>query len=588
MSDVFISYARSTEREAKAVADALRALGYQVWRDDEIPAHRSFADVIEERLRLSKAVVVVWSAEAVRSEWVQSEADRARAEHKLIQLSIDGAALPMPFDRIQCADLAGWSGDASHPGWAKVAASVQALVGGAGQSGRPARAAAAQPRALSVCVLPFMNISGDPEQEYFSDGISEDIITDLSKVSALSVVARNTAFTFKGRTLEVPEIANKLGVSHVLEGSIRKAGNRVRITAQLIDGVKGDHVWAERWDRDLTDIFALQDEISQAIVAALKLKLLPEEKSAIASRGTQSPEAYELFLMAREEMFSGNYGDPRREETMVRLCQRAVEIDPGYARAWALLGASQSLLSYNRGRGGDTGVAAAEKAQALDPTLGVPHAVKAKALHQDGDTEGAFAEIDLALALEPDSPEVLGTASMLFYQERRLEEAGRLFEKELETNEANVGAAGMLISVRWALKDFDGAREAAKEGLERAEKALAKDRNNGFAMGFGVDALLVLGEPDRARQWMNRALLVDPDNLLVRYNFACSTAARLGDVDAAIALIEPVLARDEGHLVVGAAIDPDLDLLRDDPRFQQNAGAGPGARRGEGVSWASL
>ena len=343
----------------------------------------------------------------------------------------------------------------------------------------------------------------------------------------------------------------------------------MRITAQLIDGVKGDHVWAERWDRDLTDIFALQDEISQAIVAALKLKLLPEEKSAIASRGTQSPEAYELFLMAREEMFSGNYGDPRREETMVRLCQRAVEIDPGYARAWALLGASQSLLSYNRGRGGDTGVAAAEKAQALDPTLGVPHAVRAKALHQDGDTEGAFAEIDLALTLEPDSPEVLGTASMLFYQERRLEEAGRLFEKELETNEANVGAAGMLISVRWALKDFDGAREAAKEGLERAEKALAKDRNNGFAMGFGVDALLVLEEPDRARQWMNRALLVDPDNLLVRYNFACSTAARLGDVDAAIALIEPVLARDEGHLVVGAAIDPDLDLLRDDPRFQK-------------------
>ncbi|HEY1562943.1 MAG TPA: TIR domain-containing protein [Caulobacteraceae bacterium] len=571
MSDVFISYARSTEAEARTVADALRALGYDVWRDDEIPAHRSFADVIEERLRASKAVVVVWSAEAAKSEWVQSEADRARAERKLVQLTLDGAALPMPFDRIQCADLTSWAGDRTHPGWMKVAASVEALVGRGEAPAKAGKAASVAdgPPQLAICVLPFMNISGDPEQEYFSDGISEDIITDLSKVSALFVVARNTAFTFKGKSVEMTEIARRLGVSHVLEGSVRKAGNRVRITAQLIDGAKGGHVWAERWDRDLTDIFALQDEISRAIVTALKLKLLPEEKTAIAARGTQSPEAYELYLMAREEMFSGNYGDPRREETMVRLCQRAVEIDPGYARAWAVLGAAQSLLAYNRGRGGDTGVAAAEKAQALDPALGVPHAVKAKALHQAGDTEAAFAEIDRALALEPDSLEVLGIASMLFYQERRLEEAARLFEKELESNEASVGSAGMLISVRWAMKDFDGAREAAKIGLERAERALAKDRNNGFAMGFGVDALLVLGEPDRAKQWMNRALLVDPDNLLVRFNFACSMCARQGDVDGALALLEPVLARDEGHLVMGAAIDPDLDLLREDPRFQK-------------------
>jgi adenylate cyclase len=568
MSDVFISYARPNEREAKAVAASLQAMGYDVWRDDEIPAHRSFADVIEERLRLSKAVVVIWSTEAVKSQWVQSEADRARADDKLVQLTLDGGALPMPFDRIQCVNLSGWSGDPAHPGLAKVAASVEALAGGA-RSGRPARVAAAQPPALSVCVLPFINISGDPEQEYFSDGISEDIITDLSKVSALSVVARNTAFTFKGKSLEIPEIARKLGVSHVLEGSVRKAGNRVRITAQLIDGAKGDHAWAERWDRDLTDIFALQDEISQAIVAALKLKLLPEEKSAIASRGTQSPEAYELYLMAREELLNGNFGDPRREETMIRLCQKAIEIDPGYARAWALLGVGQSQLSFNRGRGGDDGVAAAEKAETLDATLGAPHAVKAKALHQAGDTEGAFAEIDRALDLEPDSVEVLAIGGLLFYQERRLEEAARLFEKELAGNESNVGSAGMLISVRWALKDFEGAREAARMTLERAEAAVAKDRNNGFAMGFGVDALVILGETDRARQWMNRAMLVDPDNLLLRYNFACSTSARLGDVDAAIALIEPVLARDEGHLVMGAAIDPDFDALREDPRFQK-------------------
>ena len=129
-------------------------------------------------------------------------------------------------------------------------------------------------------------MSGDPEQEYFSDGISEDIITDLSKVSALSVVARNTAFNFKGQSLDVKEVASSLGVSHVLEGSVRKAGTRVRITAQLIDGAAGDHLWADRYDRELTDIFDIQDEISKAIVAALRVKLLPEEKKAIEDRGT--------------------------------------------------------------------------------------------------------------------------------------------------------------------------------------------------------------------------------------------------------------------------------------------------------------
>ena len=155
-------------------------------------------------------------------------------------------------------------------------------------------------------------MSGDVEQEYFSDGISEDIITDLSKVSALSVVARNTAFTFKGKSVKVPEVARELGVSHVLEGSVRKAGGRVRITAQLIDGAAGDHVWAERYDRDLTDIFALQDEISEAIVKALKLKLLPEEKAAIEQRGTDNVDAYNLYLMARSYYVTGNQGDPRQ------------------------------------------------------------------------------------------------------------------------------------------------------------------------------------------------------------------------------------------------------------------------------------
>ena len=192
----------------------------------------------------------------------------------------------------------------------------------------------AQPRQrLSICVLPFSNMSGDPEQEYFSDGITEDIITDLCKVSTLAVVSRNTAFSFKGRHVDIAQVARQVGATHVLEGSVRRVGNRVRITAQLIEGATDSHLWAERYDRDLNDIFALQDEISEAIVDALKLKLLPAERKAIEQRSTTNPDAYKLYLMARQYNAMGN---SHHRDVTVRLCQRAVEIDPGYARAWAL------------------------------------------------------------------------------------------------------------------------------------------------------------------------------------------------------------------------------------------------------------
>ena len=236
--------------------------GYSVWRDDELPAHRAYADVIEERLTAAKAVVVIWSAEAVKSR-LGALGGRPGARRTASWCSSASTArrLPMPFDQIQCADLAGWTGDPDAPAWRKVVDSVAELSAGAR---RPPLAAgrAADGQAYSICVLPFANMSGDPEQEYFSDGISEDIITDLSKVSALSVVSRNTAFSFKGKHVDVRATWRaQLGVSHVLEGSVRKAGNRVRITAQLIDGASDSHVWAERYDRDLDDIFALQDEI---------------------------------------------------------------------------------------------------------------------------------------------------------------------------------------------------------------------------------------------------------------------------------------------------------------------------------------
>jgi adenylate cyclase len=565
VADVFISYARSTASQAQRVAEALRALGYDVWRDDELPAHRAYAEVIEERLQAAKAVVVIWSSEAVKSEWVQSEADTARTDHKLVQLIVDGSKLPRPFDRIQCADLTGWTGDLEAHDWRKVVASVGDLVGG-GQAASAA-AAAVTPRKLSICVLPFANMSGDPEQEYFSDGISEDIITDLSKVSALSVVARNTAFTFKGKNVKVPDVARELDVSHVLEGSVRKAGNRVRITAQLIDGAAGDHVWAERYDRDLTDIFALQDEISEAIVKALKLRLLPQEKKAIERRGTESVEAYDLYLLARSYWLTGN-AEARAQEAIERLCRRAVEIDPGYAQAWALMAVGQYNLHRSNWRANDAGQAALDRAFALNPDLPEARSIKAGILSFAGRHDEAAAEIAAALRLDPESYEVNRRAAGLSYGRGRLAEAVPYLEKAAALMETDVASPAMLVSCYTSLADRENLQRAARLAVARAEKAVAQDRSNGSAMSVGVFGLAALGEKDRAKEWMDRAVLIDPDNLGMRYNFACALATSLGDHAAALGMLGPVLDRDAGGHVNSVKTDPDFASLRDDPRFQ--------------------
>ncbi len=571
MSDVFVSYARSTETEARQIADALRGLGHNVWRDDQLPAHRSYGEVIEERLRAAKAVVVVWSAEAIRSQWVRAEADMAREAGTLVQLTVDGAMPPIPFNQIQCADLRNWAGEIDSPAWRKIADSIIALTGplesaGSGQGGAPA------PQKLSICVLPFENMSGDAEQEYFSDGISEDIITDLSKISALSVVARNTAFRFKGKDIDVKDVALQLGVSHVLEGSVRKAGARVRITAQLIDGKAGDHLWAERYDRDLTDIFAIQDEISKAIVAALRVKLLPKEKKAIEQRGTSSADAYNLYLMARQHWISGNVGDVRRDEVSVRICKQAVAVDPSYARAWALMALAQAELRFRHGRDVDA-LPAAERALELDPNLPEAHCIKARYLQEEGHEEDARMMIEKALRLDPESFEVNKEAGRLTFRQGRIEEACGYFEKAASLMDSDYHDSGMLITCYQAMGDEAGVRRAAKMTQERAEKAVTQDASNGAALGWGAVSLSSLGEPVRAKEWIDRALMIDPDNNTMRYNLACSLATYLKDIDKAMELLGPYFDRVSISELKHCAIDPDMNPLRDHPRFRQMVAA---------------
>jgi adenylate cyclase len=570
MSDIFISYARPNETQARLAGDALRERGYGVWRDDELPAHRAYSEVIEERIKAAKAVLVLWSADAARSQWVRAEADAAREAGTLVQVSLDASLPPMPFNQIQCAELAGWSGNRDAPGWKKVEASIASLIGES-HGGALADDAREPARRVAVCVLPFLNMSGDAEQEYFSDGISEDIITDLSKVSSLSVVARNTAFTYKGRAMHVKEVARELGVTHVLEGSVRKAGDRVRINAQLIDGQMGDHVWAERYDRDLTDIFAIQDEISKAIVAALQLKLLPKEKKAIEHRGTASPEAYNLYLLARQHWISGNKGDRRRDDVVVRICKQATAIDPQYARAWALMALAQTERRFWHGIEEENSLPAAEKAIELDPEIAEAYCVRARYLQVDGKIAEANAALATALKLDPDNWEVNKEVAFLTFRQGRIAHSVPYFEKATELMETDFHDPTMLITCYAAMKRQDDLLRVARIAAERAEKAIALDPGNGFALGSGAAALATIGDRTRAKEWAARAVLIDPDNISMRYNLACGLAY-MGDVDGVNEMLLPYFEKVSITQLQHCTLDPDMDLMRENPRFQEMVG----------------
>ena len=253
---------------------------------------------------------------------------------------------------------------------------------------------------------------------------------------------------------------------------------------------------------------------------------------------------------------------------MERLCRRAVDLDPGYAQAWARMAGAQYTLRRSHGRAGDGGQAALDRALTLNPDLAEARAIKAQMLAYAGRHEEAAAEIAVALRLDPESWDVNFYAGYISYTQGQLEDAVRHYEKAAALIETDLTAPFMLVSCYAALGDGENTRRVARIALTRAEKAVAQDRSNGYAMGVGAGALAALGESQRAKDWMDRAVLIDPDNMLMRYNFACILAALLGEPDTALDMLGPVLERDVGNNLDAAKTDPDLDGLRDVPRFQ--------------------
>jgi adenylate cyclase len=428
-------------------------------------------------------------------------------------------------------------------------------------------AASAGQERPSIAVLPFVNMSGDPEQEYFSDGITEDIITDLSKVSGLFVVARNTAFTYKGKHVDVQEVAKRLGVNFILEGSVRKAGARVRVTGQLINGKDSGHVWADRFDRDLTDIFAIQDEITHAIVEQLKVKLLPQEKKSIGQTPTGNVEAYTYYLRGRQffHRHSKSYYQLAR-----RMFAKAVELDPAYARAYAGIADCDSFLFLHYSAPVEIkGIfETSAKALALESSLAEAHASQALALSLEERYEEAMAEFEKAIALDPNSFEGHYFYARACFAQGKLERAAALFERAAEIKPDDYQSACLLVQIYRSL-GRDGEKEsAARRGIERAERELTLHPDNPRPAYLGATALVELGQNDRAKEWLARTLAIDPDDILTQYNAAC-IYSRLGEIDTAFDLLERLLPHPNPETKAWIKHDSDFDPLRDHPRYQK-------------------
>jgi adenylate cyclase len=567
---VFLSYARDDVDAARQLADGLGQAGHDVWWDRHLHGGSRFAKEIDRALKDAEAVVVLWSEASLDSAWVQDEAAEARDSERLVPVAIGSAKPPLGFRQFHTIDLGSWNGHGRPDALDELLDAIESTCRSDARQEKSTASETAKMRAKAfICVLPFENMSGEPEQEYFSDGITEDIITDLSKVSALSVIARNTAFGFKHQNPDVKEVAQKLGVSHVLEGSVRKVGNRVRITAQLIDGAVGDHVWADRYDRDLTDIFEIQDEISKAIVEALKIKLLPQEKKAIENRVTTNVDAYNLYLMARQQWIDGGLGNPRREETIVRLCQQATRLDPDYADAWALMALAQAELRFFYARDEDA-VPAAERALAINPGLAAAHCVKARYLEEEGRAEEAEKQVRTALKLDPESWEVNREAARMLFRHSHIREAIPFFEKAASLMDTDWNSPVMLTTCYHAIGDEQQVRRVARLSADRATRVITQDATNGSALAGGAIGLAILGERERAREWIQRALLLDPENLAMRYNIACSLIQEFQQAEEALDTLQPWFEKlNTATRIRHVEADPDLDPVRDHPRFKK-------------------
>jgi len=427
-----------------------------------------------------------------------------------------------------------------------------------------AEASAAPPDA-SIAILPFVNMSGSADNEYFSDGLSEELLNLFTRLQSLRVCSRTTSFALKGTTIDMPTIARQLNVRYVLEGSVRRSGERVRITAQFIDAVEDRHLWSETYDRELQDIFAVQDEIAAHIVDALKLKLTPNEQQAMRST-TEDANALDYYLRGREQFHRTEAGhlDKSRE-----MFEAAIQCDPNYALAWAgLTYVFVDTYWYHKKEATwiEQAHEASLKAIELAPHLAESHAARGYAFYVHQQFDKAAAEFEKAMSINPRLFEPIHFYAQMARTLGQYEKAAELYCRAAEVRPEDYQTLALGAIMFEYVGDENRERELMEAYIERAERALELHPNDARAMVLGAGVHLKLGDKKTGLEWLQRAQNARPDSSNVLYNAACFHSLS-GDIETALDCLERAAELGARNKRMWQS-DKDFENIRDHPRFK--------------------
>lgn len=419
----------------------------------------------------------------------------------------------------------------------------------------------------SVAVLPFENMSGDPEQEYLSDGITDDIISRLSAISALFVVSRDVVYTYKGTTEKYSQLAMTLGIQYVLQGGVKKFKDQLLIRVVLIDGHTRGQIWANSYACSFPNIIELQGQISHDIVDVLHLRVLPKERDSLSRRSTDNSEAYRFYLMGRSYF---HLSHTRRSLRLAKqMFQQALDIDPHYAAAHAGVADCCAHLI----EAGDFTISAAdvvthsEHALAIDSSLAEAHASKGLGLHTTGHYEEAEVCFKNAITLQPDLFEAHYFYGRNCFNLGQFSKAAKLFGHAAKLKRSDFRSLGLQSMCFQSLSQLSDSRDAAWSALGRVEAVIASRPDNVDALSFGAGLLAFLGDPDRTRALAERASILEPDDFYTQYNVACAYAllgAREEALDKLERIMMPPTPQSQHEFMMH---DSDLDSLRDNPRY---------------------
>jgi len=421
------------------------------------------------------------------------------------------------------------------------------------------------PPDASIAVLPFINMSENTDNEYFSDGLSEELLNMLVRLQSVRVCSRTSSFPFKGKDADTPTIASQLGVRHVLEGSVRRSGDKVRITAQLIDAVEDVHLWSETYDRELQDIFAVQDEIAAHIFESLQLTLTKDAQEAAHST-TDNVDALDYYLRGRDLYHRTDAGHLEKSRAMF---EKALQLDPDYALAWA--GLTYTYVDTFWYKMGDKDLLrqadeASQKAVESAPHLAESHGARGLALRAAEKFDEAEVEFKKAIEINPRLFEPIHFYAQMMRSKENFELSAKLFEQAAEARPEDYQAIALAANMHEALGDEAEANRTSAEAVARIERATDLNPRDARAWILGVSCMMRGGNNEKAMEWLDKATEADPKNNGVAYNSAC-IYARLGEIDKALDHIEKAIelgSRNRRYYET----DPDFVRLKDHPRFK--------------------